>query len=107
MRAASPIREAYIARPEKRAARKASRWKTISCGGESWHACGAFCAPAFADPFPISSFPRQSPSFFKMDQPNKLATIRDCSVDLHVSARVGGWIELRETHHTPRDWWVL
>jgi hypothetical protein len=36
-------------------------WKTISCGGESWLACGAFCAPAFADPYLIFSCPRQSP----------------------------------------------
>ena len=40
----------------------------------------------FADPFQISSCPRQSPSF-KMNQPNKLATILDCSVDERVSAR--------------------
>jgi hypothetical protein len=38
-----------------------------------------------------------------MKQPNNLVTILDCSVNLRVSARVVGWVELRETHHTSRE----
>jgi hypothetical protein len=35
---------------------------STSFGGEFSNACGAFYAPAFADPFLIFSCPRQSPS---------------------------------------------
>src|SRR5947207_5066691 len=52
-----------VKRDQKSEPLESDSYKTISCGGEFSHACGAFCAPAFADPFPIFSCPKRTPVF--------------------------------------------